>query len=172
MSTSPTSFRLSADGVKALRILESLFPNQTRGEIVSTAICAQARGAAMQPTPKLSHLDPSAQLERLALLADLKQINSENRRIASKQRPSKEAAEQAVKVFERIDFETAELEKLRVSIASESRLNEIARDNQADLKKLEAWAVTRLKAAKEAKEAEKINLYTLELEILRNHIAK
>ena len=162
MST-PTSIRITEEGMKALKVLETTL-KKSRAEIVSDALIEKQQGVTSQPPVQLRRLDPAEYLTLQADLASLQQLHDENRKLALKKRPTtKEAADATAATVTRIDEETTRIMALRQRIAKEASLSLIAKESQPVLRTLSRWATNRLEKATDDNQR---RAFELELKII------
>lgn len=141
--TSPVSWRLDDDALKALIILEGQDPGKERGQIIGDQLIAAATGSGPPPTIRFNEIDPK---EILHLRAEL----SENRRLVEmvkaalrQARPS--TKEEATRLSEAI---TGATEILRRCGKHDEKLREQAKKSaQVTIENLDTLQVIFKKAA-------------------------
>lgn len=161
MST-PASIRISDDGYKALRILETT-TKKKRVDLVSEALIEKANGSSAAPVVQCRLLDQKEILTLQSEIAALEKLHDDNRRNVKIRTSDKAATEKIIKLIEKIDAETKELQAKRLALGSLATISGTLMSNPALVKQLIGWVEARLsKAADEQHPA-----YELELKILR-----
>ncbi len=120
--SSPRSYRLSSEALKALKILQTKYPEKNLTQIVSLAITQMATSSATNPVV-FRVLDVR---ELLSLQAEAAMIERQHRtmkRDILRIRPSdKASADKIAAVAEKADAECRHLEALRNKLSREARL--------------------------------------------------
>lgn len=118
MKASPRSFQLSSDALRALKILEGIYTNKSRKDIVSDALVRTANAAAAQPPIQSRRLVASDMLALQVEVRELEKIGKEVRRELLRVRPAeKPSAEKIIKALHKADAALDEITHLRQKIA-------------------------------------------------------
>lgn len=135
MKSSPRNFRLTDDGLNALKILEGQSPLASRAEIVSKALTAAAKGSLATPPVQFRLLDPKDYFSIQACLSEAESLHRQNRHALLKIRPTdKTTADKLTKAIESIDAETQALQALRLDLANLARTTEtLSTEDRASL---------------------------------------
>jgi hypothetical protein len=161
----PASIRLTPDGYKALQILEST-TQKKRVDIMSEALVEKAKGTTATPAVKCRLLDPSEILTLQSELAALEKLHADNRRTVKIRTSDKAATEKIIKLVEKIDTETKELEAKRLAIGRLAKLAESLTREPTLIKTLIGWVEKRIQNTTPDQTAQ-LKIYALELEILK-----
>lgn len=118
MKASPRSFQLSSEALQALRVLEGLYSNKSRKDIVSEALVRTANAATVQPPIQYRHLEASDVLALQVEVRELEKFAREVRRDLLRVRPAeKPTADSIVKAIQKSEHTFAEIATLRQKIA-------------------------------------------------------
>lgn len=168
MKSSPRNFRLTEEGLQALKILESQSPSTPRGEIVSKAIVNTAKGALASPPVQFRLLDPQDFFHLQATLAQIEALHRINRDALLKIRPAdKGQADKLAQAVQRIDDETDNLAHLRLKLANLARATDaLTPEDQPHLDFLIRWVTSRIK--NENTKPEHKPVFELELRLLQS----
>ena len=118
LKASPRSFQLSSDALRALKILEGIYTNKRRKDIVSDALVRTANAAAALPPIQSRRLEPSDVLALQVEVRELEKFAKEVQRGLMRVRPAeKPVAEKIITAVEKAEHELTELRTLRQKIA-------------------------------------------------------
>lgn len=170
MKSSPRNFRLTEEGLKALKILEAATPNPLRGKIVSKALEAAAKTTTAAKSVSFRLLGPKGIFDIHAAIFEIETINRKNREALLKIRPTDTGqAEKLVQSVQRIDDSTSSFDELRLRLANLARTTEELTDtDQLHLGKLIGWVKNRIN--RENTPPEHKPIYELELRLLQSLI--
>ena len=153
MST-PSSIRISDEGLKALKILEAT-TKKKRVDIISAALIEKANHTAAQPAVHCRLLAPSEILTLQSEIAALEMLHQDNRRTLKIRTEDKDATSKIIRAVEKIDAETEQLMSMRSALANLATAAEIASSATSDTDA--ATKITNLVAKIEA-EAEQLRV--------------
>lgn len=118
LKASPRSFQLSSDALRALKILEGIYTNKRRKDIVSDALVRTANAAAAQPPIQSRRLGASDVLTLQVEVRELEKFIKEVRRDLLRVRPAeKPIAEKVITAIQKAEHALTEVTTLCQKIA-------------------------------------------------------
>ena len=163
--SAPSSIRFTDDGIKALKSLEAA-TGKTRVQLVSESLVEKHNRTVALPPIQLRMLKPSEILTLQAEIAALEKLHNDNRRVGKIKTSDKHVLEKSIRLIEKIDFEIAELQQLRLKLGKLGELAEGFTDaDQKNIRLLIKWVNKRIEKAKTDNPAE-VPILETELKIL------
>lgn len=160
----PASIRISDDGYKALKILEAT-TKKKRVDLISEALIEKANGTSATPAVQCRLLDPKEILTLQSEIAALEKLHDDNRRNVKIRTFDKNAVEKIIKLNEKIDAETKELQAKRVALGNLATITDAVSANHPKFKTL-IFAVE--KRIENCTTDDQRAIYELELKILKS----